>query len=241
MDRKLKNEIVKAFNAPAPTQKAQFIHSLPRSHISTRIFLLRQISFIHKSVWVLSSLILLPAIWGACFANKNTVWIVSAFIPFLALLLITEGAKSATYKMNELEMATRFSLKSIVLARICILGIFNFILFYILILICHATNDIPFMQTSIYLFVPYFLTTGISLHIVRRFSDKEVIYSCMATAVLVSGTNIVLHYMANFLFHANYWGWWGIAALLLFGFSASELWKTFKNTEGVIWNFALTD
>lgn len=241
MDRKLKKEIAKVFNAPIPLHKAQFIHSLPHPRISTRTFILRQISFIRKCVWALSSLILLPAIWGAYFANENTVWIVSAFIPFLALLLITEGAKSATYKMNELEMATRFSLKSIVLARICILGIFNFILFSILILICHATNDIPLMQTGIYLFVPYFLTTSISLHIVRRFSDKEVIYRCMATAVLVSGANIVLHYMANFLFQANYWGWWGVTALLLFGFSVSELWKTVKNTEGAIWNFALTD
>ncbi len=66
---------------------------------------------------------------GGFFASENTVWIVSAFTPFLALLLIAESTKSAIYGMNELEMSARFSLKSVVLARLIILGVFNFGIF----------------------------------------------------------------------------------------------------------------
>lgn len=241
MNKKLKNEIAKAFNAPAPSRKTSFIRSMPRPHISTKVFILSQIPFIKKSVWLLSSLILLPAVWGAYFTNENTVWVVSAFIPFLALLLITESAKSATYGMNELEMAARFSLKSIVLARMSILGIFNGILFGILIPICHVANNISLIQTGIYLLVPYLLTTSTSLYLVRKFANKEVIYWCMAIAVLVSGINMILRYMADFLFQPNYLAWWGLTALLLLGFVVKELYQTFKKTEGIIWNFVLTD
>ena len=86
----------------------------------------------------MSILILLPVAWAASFASENTVWIVSAFTPFLALLLIAESTKSAIYGMNELEMSARFSLKSVVLARLIILGVFNFGIFCIIIPVCHV-------------------------------------------------------------------------------------------------------
>ena len=102
MNRELKKQIAKAFDAPTPGRKVQFIHSLPRPHISTKTFICSQIPFIKKSVWLMSILILLPVAWAASFASENTVWIVSAFTPFLALLLIAESTKSAIYGMNEL-------------------------------------------------------------------------------------------------------------------------------------------
>ena len=36
MNRGLKKQIAKAFDAPAPRDKAQFVRSLPRPHISTK-------------------------------------------------------------------------------------------------------------------------------------------------------------------------------------------------------------
>lgn len=241
MNRGLKKQIAKAFDAPTPSGKAQFIRSLPRPHISTKAFILSQIPFIKKSVWLLSILILLPALWAASFASENTVWIVSSFTPFLALLLITESAKSTIYGMNELEITARFSLKSVVLARLIILGFFNFGIFSVIIPICHVANSISLIQTALYLFVPYLLTTSISLYLVRHFRNKEIIYVCMAVAVFISGANMALRYMANFIFQTNYLVWWVVIALSLLCATASEIYKTFKKTEEFPWNFALID
>ena len=63
MNRGLKKQIAKAFDAPAPRDKAQFVRSLPRPHISTKAFIFSQIPFIKKSIWLLSVLIVLPAVW----------------------------------------------------------------------------------------------------------------------------------------------------------------------------------
>lgn len=63
MNRELKKQIAKAFDAPTPGRKVQFIHSLPRPHISTKTFICSQIPFIKKSVWLMSILILLPVAW----------------------------------------------------------------------------------------------------------------------------------------------------------------------------------
>lgn len=241
MDKELKKQIAKVFDAPAPSRKAQFIHSLPRHHISTKSFIFNQIPFIRKSVWLLSILILLPTAWAASFESENTVWIVSIFTPFLALLFITESTKSAMYGMNELEMSARFSLKSIVLARMIILGVLNFGILCIIIPFCHIANSIPLVQTGMYLYVPYLLTTSICLYLVRHFRNKEIIYGCMAVAVLVSGTNMALRYMANCLFQTNYLIWWLVVFLILFGIAAKEFYLIFKKTEGILWNFALID
>ncbi len=241
MNRELKKEIAKVFDAPTPSSKAQFIRSLPRPYISTKVLIVRQIPFIKKSVWLLSILIFLPVIWAASFASQNVVWIVSAFTPFLALLLITESTKSTIYGMNELEMATRFSLRSVVFAKMIILGVFNFAIFCIIIPICHIANSTSLLQTGVYLFVPYLLTMSINLYLVRHFRNKESIYMCMAVSVFVSGANMSLRYMADFLFQTSYLIWWIMAALLLLGITAKELYYTFKKTEGILWNFALID
>ncbi len=241
MNKVLKKKIAQAFDAPTPSGKTQFIRSLPRPYISTQALIFRQIPFIKKSVWLLSVLIFLPVIWAASFASQNVVWIVSAFTPFLALLLITESTKSTIYGMNELEMATRFSLKSVVFAKLIILGVFNFAIFCAIIPICHIANRISLLQTGVYLFVPYLLAMSVNLYLVRHFRSKEIVYLCMAVSVVVSGANMSLRYMADFLFQSSYLVWWVIAALCLVGFTAKELYQTFKKTEGILWNFALTD
>ena len=45
MNRGLKKQIAKAFDAPAPRDKAQFVRSLPRPHISTKAFI--SVSYTH--------------------------------------------------------------------------------------------------------------------------------------------------------------------------------------------------
>ncbi|MDO4622968.1 MAG: hypothetical protein Q4B22_08440, partial [Eubacteriales bacterium] len=75
MNKELKKKIAQAFDAPTPSSKEQFIHSLPRPYISTIALVIRQIPFVKKSVWLLSVLIFLPVIWAASFASQNVVWI----------------------------------------------------------------------------------------------------------------------------------------------------------------------
>lgn len=238
MDDKLKTEIAKAFEPPAPRDRDRFIRILPRPRISTSGFVWRQLPFIKKSVWLLSVLIFVPALFGARFVGEDTVWIVSAFTPFLALLFITESAKSSLYGMAELEMAARFSLKSVVMARLGILGVFDLVLLGILIPLCQRADTASLLQVGLYLFVPYLLSAGASLTILRRFRRREAVPGCMAAAVLVSGGNITLRVAASFLFTADYFLWWTLSALLLLGSTGKELRRLIDETEELPWNFA---
>lgn len=238
MRRQLKKSIQKAFEAPKPNQqgKEKFLRTLPQPQIGMLQFVLIQASYLRKRSLFLSILLLFSALIGANCVERNTLWIVSAFVPFLGLLAVTENARSMTYGMSEFEMSTRFSLKSVVLARMSILGILDFIILCCFIPFCCINCNISFFQSAVYLFVPYLLTVNVSLWILRHFCSKEVIYACMSVAVLVSIANAGLRLIADFVYQFSYIKWWLILSALLVGAMIHETYCTIKQTEELAWN-----
>ena len=225
MNHQLKRSIQKAFAAPKPDpqEKARFLKTLPQPQIGMFRFILVQASYLRKATWILSGLILLLALFAARNMRQDTLWIISAFVPVLGLLAVTESTRSMTYGMSEFEMSTRFSLKSVVLARMSILGLINFAVIAILTPLCRIGNDFSLLQTGMYLLVPYLLTVNFSLWIARRVNGKETIYGCMCAAVIVSGINTGLHFVTDLIYQEIYTGWWlALSVFLLFYSSISS-------------------
>ena len=243
MDNKLKRSIQKAFAAPEPDQqeKARFLRTLPQPQIGMFRFIFVQASYVRKISWVLSGLILLLALFCACNINEGTLWVISAFVPILGILVVTEGNRSMMYGMSEFEMTTRFSLKSVVLARMSILGLINFAVIAVLAPLCRIGNDFSLLQTGMYLLVPYLLTVNFSLWIARRTNDKETIYGCMCVAVIVSGINTGLRFATDLIYQESYTSWWLVLSVFLLIELAYEIHCTIKRTEEYTWNLSLTD
>ena len=243
MSNQLKRSIQKAFAAPKPDQqeKERFLRTLPQPQISMFRFILVQASYIRKVTWLLSGLILLLALFGAYRISQNTLWVVSAVVPVLGLLAVTEGNRSMMYGMSEFEMSTCFSLKSVVLARMSILGLINFAVIAALTPLCRIGNDFSLLQTGMYLFVPYLLTVNFSLWIARRTNDKEIIYGCMCVATIVSGINTGLHFVTDIIYQEIYTSWWLVLSVFLLIELAYELHCTIKRMEEYTWNLSLTD
>ena len=238
MNKQMKWSIQKAFEAPQPNQqeKSRFLKTLPQPQISMWKFILTQAAYLRKWTLLFSVLLLFPALIGAYHIEKNTLWIVSAFVPFLGLLAITENARSVLYGMNEFEMSTRFSLRSVILARMGVLGILDFLILCCLIPLCCIGNNFSLFQTGIYLLVPYLLTVTIGLWITRCFHSREAIYGCMSAAVLISGADIELHLIADFVYQSSYITWWFVLSVLLVGRMVYETYCTIKQTEELAWN-----
>ena len=243
MSNQLKRSIQKAFAAPKPDQqeKVSFLRSLPQPQIGMFRFMLVQASYVRKLSWALSSLILLLALFCACNINEGTLWVISAFVPILGILSVTEGNRSMMYGMSEFEMSTRFSLKSVVLARMSILGLINFAVIAVLAPLCRIGNDFSLLQTGMYLLVPYLLTVNFSLWIARRTNDKETIYGCMCVAVIVSGINTGLRFATDLIYQEIYTSWWLVLSVFLLIELAYEIHCTIKRTEEYTWNLSLTD
>ena len=143
MNRRLKRALAASFSPPPPQRKTVFLRTLPQPDLSLGTFLWNQIPYLRKRTWLLSCGVLLPAVWGGSCMNPNVLWITAALLPFVALLAVTEGTRSAVYGMEELELATRFSLKSVLLARLCLVGSLHAVLLLCLTLLCRGTGRPP--------------------------------------------------------------------------------------------------
>lgn len=243
MNRQLKRSIQKAFEAPKPNEqeKADFLKNLHHPPISMWQFILTQATYLRKKTWIFSALLLLPAVIGAFHIGHETLWITSAIVPFLGLLAVAENSRSITYGMSEFELSTRFSLKSVVLARMSILGVLDFTILACLVPLCWISNTLSIIQTGIYIVVPYLLTVNVSLWVTRHVHSRDNIYGCMSVAVLVSGIDLGLHYMVSVVYSLSYFGWWLAVAFFLIVIMAHEIYYTIKQMEEYSWNWLSTD
>ncbi len=236
MKQDLKEELKKAFEPPAPEGRDRFLKSMPRPKISNPAFILSQAVYIRKYVWGISGLIFGIALAGTWTVEKNVLWVISALLPFAAVSVVAEHNRSNTFLMSELEMAARFSLKSVVLARMGILGIVHLCLLLILIPMCGHYHAVSVLQTGLYLLVPYLLTTSLGLWAVRRIQGMESVYVCAGIASGVSGIQIFIRAVLPVLFGERYIMMWVLLLSAAAAASALEWKRTIKQTEELIWN-----
>lgn len=233
MNRCLKQELKQAFAAPLPDprEKARFLKTLPQPPIPMWQFLLIQITYLRKRVLILSLLFLLPVLTDARHMDPDMLWTISALIPFLALLAVTESTRSTVYGMQEFELSTRFSLKSVMLARMSVLGLLDAFVLCCLIPFYAAGSKLSLLQTGLYLLVPYLLTVNGSLWISRRFHSREALYGCFCIAAVISMAGCAIHLLADFIYHFSHMQWWLLFAVVLLGKTGQEIRRTVTQTE----------
>ncbi|MDE6844192.1 MAG: hypothetical protein K2J99_00280 [Lachnospiraceae bacterium] len=215
MKREIKEQLGRIYEAPPPLHKKEFLQKWNYPSMSLMEFLTSQAAYIRKRNWGISAIVFVIAMFGAVMASKNLVWIISAFTPLLALTVLTECGRSENYEMEELEMATRFSLKSVILARMGILGMGNMIVLCFLLAVGIWDEALEPVQAGICIIMPYLLTAFIGLHIVRMVKGQEAVYFCVGAAVCV-GSSVFL-FREKFLQLYKGWNplWWGGIVLLL--------------------------
>lgn len=240
-----------AFSAPTPQRKKEFLEYLEKetahranmqvskaqqantakASIGIGSFILSQIAYIRKRVYLASLLILALAVRVADYAGTNSVWAVAAMMPFIALCMVTESTRSETYGMAELEMASRFSIKTIMLARFGTIGFMHMILFCILIPVVRHSALISFIHVGIYLLVPYLAASVLEFAAVRHFRGKEAISVCMVISVMVSVINTILKELLLILFGSKQFVIWLILAVYLTGRTVVEYRKMIYQAE----------
>lgn len=218
MRRSLKNELKYVFEAPEPMHKRAFLRTLEQPKTSVFAFVLSQLGYIRRWVWIVSALVFILSMMGAVGLTKDTVWVTSALMPLLALTVVSESGRSEIYEMAELEMATRFSLRSVVLARLGILGVENlFILGLLSVGIWRQGGSTLYgagvPTWGVCMLFPYLLTTFAGLTVVRRLRGREAVYICAGIAACISFSVMALR--GSIVQYCQTGGLWRTAAVLL--------------------------
>lgn len=236
MKQKIKITLKQGFEAPPPERKEEFFRHMPFRIIPMHTFFWIQFTYIRKWVWVFSALLFLAALAGACILRRDILWNVSAFMPILALTLVSESGRSKRYGMEELEQSSRFSGKMVLLARLAILGGGNLLLGFMLIPFAFLNCSYSLVQVAMFLLCPYLLTSFLGVNVLRKVSGKEADYLCVATSFFVSIGNDLLRQSDFRFYEERFWGLWVLAGIFLFGGTVYQYIKMLNQREEFIWN-----
>lgn len=231
--RKQEKEMLQqAFAVPEPKGKRAFLRSLPRQEANLGTLILSQAAYIRKWVWVASFLLFGAVVVLAQCLKAECIWTLSAVMPFGALLIILEFARTTAYNMAELEMTSRFSLRTVLLARMSMLGVAQ------LIGLIPATlvSGIPLLKCGVYIGVPYLLTAVLGLMVVRRLPGRESMYICGSISAFVCVLCPLSRLYVPGLYDAQDLILWVLTAVLLVAGLMKEYGKTMNHLEELTWN-----
>lgn len=205
----LKKEIYKACEPPEPKGRDSFLAAIPYPKLTYPEFVLSQVCYIRKRVWLVSVIILLAGIGTVCIVPESSmmlVWVISALIPLLAVLTAAEISRSDIFGMSEIEAGCRFALPQVMGARMIILGICNFAVIAAATVILGIFSPFGIAKSALYILTPYVSVNGISLAIFSRVRGQDGVYLSAAAALAISLAGVILfgkefydERLANFL------------------------------------------
>lgn len=194
MKAKLKKELTAAFAPPEPKNREKFLAAYPYPKLTYPEFVLSQICYIRKRIWLVSAVILLSGIFTVSLISDSAVllvWIFSALIPVLAMLTAAEISRSDIFGMSEIESGCRFALPQVMGARMIILGICNFAVIAAAAAVLGFFSPLGIAKSALYILTPYTLVNGISLLVFGRVKGRDGVYLSAAAALGVSLSGMI--------------------------------------------------
>ena len=239
MDNKMKTLIRTAFAAPSPQKKEEFLRRFaysPERKNAWYDMIPVQIGYIHKSAWICAALVFAVILYSLSGQNENTVFMVAAFTPFLALSVLVESNRSGRYNMSELEAVTRYSLRSIVFCKMLILGIFDLIFLLFVIAITGVRSGKDMLSSGTYILLPYLLTMWLGLMIEQTRIGRETPYVATGISMLISLILLIMVNSDHRLLHPAYVPGWEILIVVSVIGIAIRIRDKAKCLEEPIWN-----
>lgn len=232
ISKREKELLEQAFSVPVPKKKRVFLRMLPKQEVGLGALIVSQTAYIRIWVWAVSFLMFGLVAFAAQMVELDVIWILSAVMPFAALLIIMEFARSSAYGMSELEMSSRFSLRTILLARMVMLGAVQLLGLLLIIPMAGMT----LVSNGVYLLVPYLLTALLGLVAVRRMRGKEGLFVCGSISAFVCLLAPMSKHFAPVLYVQENRTLWVLAVILLLVGLVKEYRTTINHLEEFVWN-----
>lgn len=227
MERKRREELAEYFEAPKPLRKQAFVRQFGLQRMDLAHVIVMQARYISKGVWSFSALIFGLAFLLAQAAEPKYVSVILGCVPFLVMLSVTESMRSYRYGMEELELSARFSLKSILLARMVLLGLGNLTVLAGVLVVLRGYTQFSF----VYVMAPYFVTAAGGLCIARTVRGKESTLLCFALSALVCMVVLYMPWQFEEIFSPQNAWIWAVACVAGVIMTIRESWLTIRMTE----------
>ena len=243
MNKKLKQELKAAFEAPRPSRKNEFLMNVSYPKTSNLDFFFSQILYIRKIFWCLSALIAVAVIFLIQVFDVafNTIVILSSFLPFLVVISVAEISKSISYNMAEIEMSCKYNLNKITLVRLSLIGSFHFIILFCMVILFAHSSEYSFLQFLLYSITPFLLCAYLSLYISNRFFSDDIAYICAGVAGVVSISVFLLTTNFKMIYSQRIVLFWCLTFVFTLISLLKEINNLIKRSEELQWNSPLID
>ena len=188
--------------------------------------------YIGKWIWIFSGLLLLFITW-ICYRHPGNYPF--ALTPFLALGILLETRRSFRWRMAELEHAARFSLRSVMLARLFLAGTVNTAGLLIIILIIRPYFSYSLIRVFLYMMVPY-LTASWSGSVYERMHRSDHGLGSILICVLSSALFAAAPAFFSQLYEERMTVIWAAAFILTACSLAGNLREWARHMEEPVWN-----
>lgn len=239
--KQLVQELKAFYQAPNPKERETFLRELGEPEISAVRFFLIQAGYIHKGVLAASVgvfALLVTLMEGARRLDEEMLWAVAACVPFLAMLVAAEGARSRRWGMDELELAAPFSLRAVWLARAGVLGILNLTCLLAGAPLIWGFGQGTAVRAGIFLLAPYLLSAFLNLWIQRKLKEREALFTGVGVTVLVSSLGLIAYLTGMTAAKVTAAVPWELLLLVLAVLVGKEWCKTVKQAEEYTWNLS---
>ncbi len=225
---------------PEPEEKEAFFQGLKERGLTSRRpeainhgdFLLRQFFYVGKWIWLLSAVILL-CITGICYGNTGNYPF--AITPLLAVGILVETGRSFRWKMAELEYAARFSLRSVMLARMFLVGIVETAGLIVVICVVRPWFSYSLIRIFLYMMVPY-LAASLSGSVYERKTRSDNSWGSIIICFLSSGFFAAAPYFLSSLYEERFTVIWIVAFILLIFSLFVSVRRWICELEEPVWN-----
>ena len=195
-------------------------------------FLLRQFFYVGKWIWLLSAVLLL-CIMGICYGNTGNYPF--ALTPLLAVEILVETGRSSRWKMAELEYTARFSLRSVMLARIFLVGIVETAGLLVVIWVVRPWFSYSLIRVFLYMMVPY-LAASLLGSVYERKNRSDNNWGSIIICFLSSGLFAAAPYCLSSLYEERFTVIWTVAFILLVFSLVVSMRRWICELEEAVWN-----
>ena len=231
----LKRLIKSAYGIEA-SRKNEFIKKYQRRELNYRELLRVQLQYMGAQLTAIFGYTLTMLLGTLANIDVDLAKIVAVFAPLAALFALTGLGKSKKYGMEEIEMSSRFSLRTITIIRRAIIGSAGLAIMLAASCALRAVTGMGLFVSFAAAGVPYLVTTFLCMLLIRRWHSPKNIYGCVVIAVGVSaamfgGIDILEHCCAR-LCRSVLSG----VLLISVGLTAVEVCGYIRESEELQWN-----
>ena len=239
-DNCIARQMRKSCISPAPERKEEFFRSMIEKGlmerrpavISHKEFLAIQFRYIEKWIWVLSGFLLLFIAW---ICSRNTGNYPFALTPLLAAGVLFETGRSRRWNMAELEQAARFSARSVMLARLFLLGAVNTVGLMIVIVAVRPFFAYSPVRVFLYMMVPY-LTASLLGSVYERRYRGDPGWGSVLICILSSAVFAFVSHFFNPLYEDRLTVLWAAALITMIGGLTVCVRESISERKEPLWN-----